>query len=138
MTQALKHQNWFKKSKKTFQTIEDDKIKIWKFDYPKNDAVMSSWATHFRNLYCNDREIDTLRSGTNLSRSQYLNTLCFFDEAKYPGPIIKAGDFAETLVAVFIEFLYWIPRLRYQEKAIRNKSTEGSDVIDIEVACIIA
>lgn len=134
MTQTLKHQNWFKKSKKTFQTVEGAELNIWKFDYQKDDAVMSAWATHFRNHYCNDGEIDALRSGTGLSRSQYLNALCFPDEAKFPGPIIRAGDFAETLVADFIEFLlnYWVPRLRYQTKAIRNKSTEGSDVIGIK------
>ena len=59
----------------------------------------------------------------------------FPDERIKPGPSIRAGDFAEILIADFLEFIcnYWVPRLRYLDKTIKNESPKGSDVIGFKI-----
>jgi len=56
-----------------------------------------------------------------------------FPDAKCPpGPSIRAGDFAEILIADYAEHKlgYWCPRqFRYDMKWSRNESTKGCDVI---------
>jgi len=99
--------------------------------HDKDDDVLSAWARHFRNQYCDDCQIDALRSGTNLSRAEYLRQIKFPDQTQAPGPSIRAGDFGEILVADYVEFAlgYWLPRTRYVNKAVRNESTKGTDII---------
>ncbi len=99
--------------------------------HAKDDTVLSSWAKHFRNQYCSDDQIDNLRKGTNLSRTEYLQAIKFPDKSSAPGPSIRAGDFGEVLVADYLEFAlaYWLPRTRYINKTIRNESTKGTDII---------
>lgn len=101
----------------------------------KDDAVLSAWAKHFRNQYCRDNQIDDLRKGTKLSRAEYLRTKKFPDQSDAPGPSIRAGDFGEVLVADYLEFAlaYWVPRTRYGNKAVRNESTKGTDIIGFKV-----
>ena len=61
--------------------------------------------------------------------------MIFPDKTNGFGPATRSGDFAELLVADFLEFLqdYWIPRVRYDDKATRNSSTQGSDVVGIKI-----
>jgi hypothetical protein len=82
-----------------------------------------------------DSEIDILKSGTGKTRKQYLLDIKFPDEKKRPGPSIRSGDFAEILIADYLEFIcnYWVPRLRYLEKKIKNESVKGSDVIGFKI-----
>lgn len=75
--------------------------------------------------------------GTGLDNATYLRTIKFPDQAAAPGPSLRAGDFAEILVADYIEFVlgYWCPRaLRYQDRWNRNDSTKGCDVIGFRFA----
>lgn len=106
-------------------------IPVWEFRYSDDDIVMSAWARHFRNHYCLDTEIDYLKRGYGCSRAEYLNTIKFPDNSAAPGPSIRAGDFGELLVADYLEYVlgYWVPRTRYADKAVRNESTKGCDVI---------
>jgi hypothetical protein len=92
---------------------------------------MSTWAANFRQHYCSDSEIDALRDGTGLSRAEYLTQLVFPDESAAPGPGIRAGDFAELLIADYVEYLlgYWVPRGKYAEKASRDESVKGVDIL---------
>jgi hypothetical protein len=92
--------------------------------------LTSEWATHFRNHYCLDTEIDLLRNGTGLSRKDYLLNLKFPSTSGF-GPGIRAGDFGEILIADYLEFTlkYWVPRTRYGTKTIRDESSKGSDII---------
>ena len=55
----------------------------------------------------------------------------FPDKAKAPGPSIRAGDFAEILVADYLTYLqgYTVPRTRYDRKGVPNESTKGPDVL---------
>jgi hypothetical protein len=48
-----------------------------------------------------------------------------------PGPSIRAGDFAEILVADYLTYLrnYIVPKTRYDRKGVPNESTKGSDVL---------
>jgi hypothetical protein len=52
-----------------------------------------------------------------------------------PGPSIRAGDFGEIFVADYLQYImnYWVPRTRYCDKAIRNESTKGCDVIGFKL-----
>ena len=71
-----------------------------------------------------------------LSRADYHRKIKFPEPTKPPGPSIRAGDFGEILVADYVEFAlhYWIPRTRYDHKAIRNESTKGTDIIGFKMA----
>lgn len=93
--------------------------------------TMSNWAKHLRNLYCEDSKIDEYISGTGKTKSEYLNSLVF------PGKsFIISGDFAETLVADYIEFIlnYYVPRNKFLHKgANRNTSPMGIDVIGFKI-----
>ena len=59
----------------------------------------------------------------------------FPDDKDPPGPSIRSGDFAEILVAGYIEYKlgYWCPRqLRHEQKWNRNESTKGRDVLGFQ------
>lgn len=117
-------------------TTSDGKpIDVWELSHGDDEVVLSAWARHFRNHYCLDTEIDCLRDGTGLSRTEYLNNIKFPDRRQRPGPSIRAGDFGEVLVADFLEYLqgYWVPRTRYSNKTIRNESPKGSDIIGFKI-----
>ena len=128
---AAEHLQWLVDTGKKLKTTDGRTIEVWELKHAKDDAILSSWAKHFRQQYCSDNDIDLLIAGTNLSRASYLNTIKFPDASTAPGPSIRAGDFAEILVADYLEFRlnYWVPRTRYAEKTIRNESTKGCDII---------
>jgi Cap4 SAVED domain len=131
MTPIPLHLNWLKDSKKAVQTKDGVQIAIWELNHVPDAKILSAWGRHFRNHYCDDKQIDLLRMGTPHSRAQYLKELKFPDASVAPGPSIRSGDFAEVLIADYVEFLlgYWVPRTRYDDKTIRNESKKGSDVI---------
>ena len=131
----LLHIKWLVDTGERLNSVDGKVIEIWEFQYQNDNKALSEWATHFRNHYCLDSEIDTLRSGTGKTRKQYLLDIKLPDEKKKPGPSIRAGDFAEILVADYLEFIcnYWVPRLRYFDKTIKNESPKGSDVIGFKI-----
>lgn len=131
MNSQLEHIRWFLNTGKTIKTACGQDVDVWEFRYEDDDIVLSEWAKHFRNHYCNDEDIDFLRHDTGLSRSEYLSTIKFPDSAKSPGPSIRSGDFAEILVSDYLEYIlnYWVPRTRYSDKTIRNESSKGCDII---------
>ena len=125
------HVGWLAKVGKTLKTKDGVPIEIWQLNHKPDADVLSKWAVHFRNHYCDDKQIDLLRDGTSLSRSEYLVNLKFPDAAAKPGPSIRSGDFAEILVADYVEYIlkFWVPRTRYADKTVRNESKKGSDII---------
>jgi len=129
------HLQWFTDTGNTMSTACGSKVAVWELKYVPASPVLSEWARHFREHYCADDEIDLLRKGTPHSRSEYLQLLKFPDAAKAPGPSIRSGDFAEILVADYLEYLlnHWVPRTRYSDKSIRNESTKGCDVIGFQI-----
>lgn len=104
---------------------------VWELDVPKDAACISEWASRFRQCYCPDGQLDQLREGTEKTRAQYLLELVFPDQTNAPGPGVRSGDFAELLIADFVEFLlgYWVPRDKYAEKGSRNESVKGVDIV---------
>lgn len=102
---------------------------VWELAVPNDATYLSEWANRFRQTYCPDSDIDQLRAGTGKSRAEYLQDLVFPDKTTPPGPAVRSGDFAELLVADYIEFTlnYWVPRGKYAEKGSRNESVKGVD-----------
>lgn len=105
-------------------------IEVWTLTIPDEKDTLSEWARHFRQSYCPDEEIDDLREGTGLSRTDYLLSLVFPSKDEL-GPSVRAGDFAELLVTDFVEHIlgYWTPRLKYADKSNPNESMKGVDVV---------
>ena len=104
---------------------------VWEIEVPKDEACLSDWAARFRQCYCPDGQLDLLREGTGKTRAEYLLELVFPDQTKALGPGVRSGDFAELLLADFVEFLlgYWVPRDKYAEKRSRNESVKGVDIV---------
>ena len=130
------HIKWLKDQKNSLKTASNRPVKVFDLlpDYI-DTATFSAWAKHFRQHYCADNEIDILRNGTGYSRAEYLKMLKFPEQSAGLGPGIRSGDFAEVLLADFIEFIlnHWVPRTRYADKTVRNESTKGSDVIGFKI-----
>jgi hypothetical protein len=132
---SSKHIEWLIDTKEKLATVDGKNVKVFKFCHKDDDEVLSTWATHFRNHYCLDSEIDSLREGTGYSRTEYLNNIKLPTTSRGFGPGIRAGDFGEILVADYLEFVlgYWVPRTRYDNKTIRDESTKGSDLIGFKL-----
>lgn len=124
-----KHTKWLIDTGERLKTVDGKEIEIWEFRHENDEAVLSAWAKHFRNHYCLDTEIDFLRGQS--SRSDYLTNIKFPSDSSKLGPGIRAGDFGEILVADYLQWLlgYWVPRVRWSSKVVRDESPKGSDVI---------
>jgi hypothetical protein len=129
------HVEWIVDTGTTLKTAEGKPVRVMELRHKDDGQVLSAWAKHFRNQYCDDGQIDALRKGTKFSRAEYLRKIKFPDPKEAPGPSIRSGDFGEILVADYVEFAldYWLPRTRYDHKAVRNESTKGSDIIGFKV-----
>lgn len=123
------HTNWLIDTGERLRTADGKDVEVWEFRHEKNQAVLSAWAKHFRNHYCLDAEIDFLRG--KRPRSDYLTNIRFPCKTSKLGPGIRAGDFGEILVADYLHWLhgYWVPRVRWSSKVVRDESPKGSDVI---------
>ncbi|MBI5382229.1 MAG: DUF1837 domain-containing protein [Opitutae bacterium] len=123
--------SWLIKTDRMLRTKDGTMIEVWELNHAPDPKILSGWAKHFRNHYCDDAKIDLLRKGTPHSRAEYLNQIKFPDAKARPGPSIRSGDFAEVLIADYVEYVlgYWVPRTRYDDRTIRNESKKGSDVI---------
>jgi hypothetical protein len=126
--------SWLVNTGRPLTTKDGKAVEVYEFQHQPVDAVLSAWAKHFRHHYCGDDEIDALRSGTGLSKEDYLKNLVFPDSTGKPGPSVRAGDFAEILLTDYLEYVlrHWTPRFRYDSKASRNESTRGADIIGFQ------
>jgi hypothetical protein len=117
------------------ETDEGIIVDLWEFQHQNDSEVLTAWARHFREHYCSDTQIDALRNATGKSRAEYLRDIKFPDARAAPGPSIRSGDFAEILIADYVEFVldYWVPRTRYADKTVRNESTKGSDILGFKL-----
>ena len=124
------------KSAECLLTADGCRIDVWELNVSPDAECISEWAMSFRQNYCSDDEIDDLRDGTGLSRNDYLTQLVFPDKSVAPGPGIRSGDFAELLISDYVEHLlgYWVPRDKYAEKASRNESAKGVDILGFNLA----
>lgn len=125
------HIQWLQNTGNVLVLACGRKAKVFRFNHDINDQQkMSAWAKHFRNHYCNDAQIDLLKAPSE-TRTDYLLSMKFPSASIAPGPSIRAGDFAEILVADYLTYLhnYIVPRTRYDRKGVPNESTKGSDVL---------
>ena len=137
MATTLAHTNWLKMSAEKLNTKDGKNVAIYELVVDVSDkGALEAWAKHFREHYCLDSKIDKLRNGTGKSRAEYLRDLVFPDNSEDFGPATRSGDFAEILIADLLEthFDYWIPRIRYSDKMVRNESPKGTDVIGFKFA----
>lgn len=123
------HTRWLVDTGERLKTVDGKSVSVWEFRHEKDDVVLSAWAKHFRNHYCLDAEIDFLRG--RYSRADYLTNIKFPSRTSKLGPGIRAGDFGEILVSDYLQWLlgYWVPRVRWSSKVVRDESPKGSDVI---------
>ncbi len=131
MPWSNQHLEWLVDTGEVLTTQCGRKAKVYSFNHDMTDEeVMSAWAKHFRNHYCDDSQIDILKA-PGQSNSEYLLEMKFPSRTQAPGPSIRAGDFAEILVADYLTYLcgYNVPRTRYDRKGVPNESTKGSDVL---------
>src|SRR5437868_4063216 len=98
------HISWFIDSGDEAETLDGRIVKLLEFKHIKEKAIISAWAKHFREQYCLDRSLDELRLGTGLTRAEYLTKYVFPDKVMKPGPSIRSGDFAEILIADYLQF----------------------------------
>ncbi|HGE6099939.1 TPA: Hachiman antiphage defense system protein HamA [Vibrio cholerae] len=129
MPWTSEHINWLIDTGERLKTANGKEVEVWAFHHEKDEAVLSAWAKHFRNHYCLDTDIDFLRG--KQSRRDYLNALKFPCSSTKLGPGIRAGDFGEILVADYLQWRlgFWVPRVRWSSKVVRDESPKGSDVI---------
>ncbi|HDY7733554.1 TPA: virulence associated protein [Vibrio vulnificus] len=131
MPWTKEHIQWLQDTGDVLTLACGREAKVFRFLHDVNDQVkMTAWAKHFRNHYCSDSHIDFLKSPTQ-TRTDYLLSMKFPSATTAPGPSIRAGDFAEILVADYLTYLrnYLVPRTRYDRKGVPNESTKGSDVL---------
>jgi hypothetical protein len=123
--------NWLKPGGKRLYTADGRPIQVYEFAHQPDDAILVKWAKHFRNHYCLDTEIDALIDSMGCTRTEYLRDVKFPDKKPGLGPGVRSGDFAEILVADFLQYVsgFWVPRTRYSNKINRNQSPAGCDVM---------
>ncbi|PLC49464.1 virulence associated protein [Pollutimonas subterranea] len=120
-----------KKSTTGLTTKEGSFIDVWEFDVPTDEAVLDAWALNFRQQYCSDEELPILMDGTGMTVEEYLNSHVFPHKSISPGPSVRSGDFAEFLISDYLEYIlgYWVPRGKYSDKASKDESVKGVDVL---------
>lgn len=120
---------------KDIKTDDGETVEVYELSDDIDASSFDEWAIHFRNQYCSDEIIDMLVNGSGLTREEYLLKNKFPDATEAFGPGTRSGDFAELLVADYLEFIlgYFVPRQRYKNKFNRNSSTQGTDVIALKM-----
>ena len=59
-------------------------ISVWTLSHADDDDVLCEWCLHLRTHYCDDSELDALRSGTGLSREEFSFNL--YSQTNRKGP----------------------------------------------------
>jgi hypothetical protein len=123
------HLKWLVDTGERLKTADGKTIEVWELRHGKEEKILSAWGKHFRAHYCAESSIDFLRG--QLSRKKYLEDIKFPSRTSNLGPSVRAGDFAEILVADFLQWIlgYSVPRVRWNSKVVRDESPKGSDVI---------
>lgn len=130
---APPHLDWLVDTGKKLTAACGTSVDVLELKHTKDATTLSAWAKHFRNQYCSDDMIDILRG--KMSRKDYLENIKFPSKTK-PGPSIRSGDFAEILLADYLEWRlkFWVPRLRWSGKSARDESAKGCDVMGFHFA----
>ena len=129
------HARWLIDTGIELETSDGKKVKVINFQHSDDEDVLLRWAKHFREHYILDSELDESRTSLGLARGEYLKTIKFPNKTSKLGPSVMAGDFAEILVADYIEFIlnYLVPRTRYNNKINRDGSPQGVDILGFKI-----
>ena len=120
---------------KDVTTVEGEVVEVFELSSNIDNTAFKEWATHFRQNYCRDDQLELLVRGTGMTKQDYLLTYKFPDEKGGFGPGTRSGDFAELLISDYLEFSlgYTVHRERYRNKYNSNSSTMGTDVIAFKI-----
>jgi len=100
------HLDWLVNTGNTIASADGHAVELWELNHAGDEVVLSAWRSTSVSITvtmsaCGARE----RMG--LSHSEYLSQIKFPDVAAAPGPSVRSGDFAEIIVADYIEY-NWI------------------------------
>lgn len=121
----MKHTKLFKPAG-TSKTADGHVVELLEFQCAAARPHIPAWAEHVRGHYCSEQEVAEEIKGTGLSRQDFLKL------RKIPSkPTVVSAEFAEILVADYIEFClkYEVPRVRYLWKIRPDALVPGTDVI---------
>ena len=121
---------------KTITSSNGDKVQMYKLNNEVLDEdSLNNWASGLRNNYVEENLLDSLVSGTGLTKKEFLEKNIFPDYQSKQGAATMSGEFGEILVYDYINFVleYYITRTRYLEKVNPNMPISGSDVIGYKV-----
>jgi len=129
MAWVPQHLKWLVDTGKRLKTADGKQVEVWEFNHQEDDQTLSAWAKHFRYHYCFDCDIDSMRG--QKTRKDYFIDIKFPAKTTKLGPGIRAGDFGEILVADYLQWFlgYWVPRVRWSSKPVRDDSPKGSDIL---------
>lgn len=78
MPWTSEHLQWLIDTGDILTSADGKQVKVFEFRHEDDGEILSSWARHFRNHYCDDQKIDLLRNGTGYTRAEYLHALIVF------------------------------------------------------------
>lgn len=130
----MKYLDYLEK-KDDITTTEGESVEVFELKGGMDPETLEEWAISYRQNYCGDDILDLLVKGTGLTKEEYLLTHKFPDKTEGFGPGTRSGDFAELLIADYLEFClgYTVHRERYKNKFNRSSSTQGTDVIGFKM-----
>lgn len=110
-------------------------LSCYRIEHTKDEDVLNDWAVHLRRHYESDESLSDSVAALGISKSDYLR------EYVLPGTqnlaaACRSGDFTEILVSDLLEFVhhYKVPRCKQQNRANKDRSTQGTDIIGYHYA----
>jgi hypothetical protein len=131
----MSHTSWFTDTGAALNTADGKRVKILEFTHDASDTgVMDEWARHFRRHYISDVDLTAEAAANGISKSDFLSGIKFPDDSPM-GKSIRSGDFAEILVADYLEYVmgFAVPQTRYDRKQVRNSSLQGTDILAFRI-----
>lgn len=119
-------------------TPQGYEVKIVELRPEKEDEALTEWAMHLQSHYSSKADLLEIAELTGLEKNVVLSSLIFPDPADSWGRSTMVGDFAEILIADYLQYVrnYVVPRTRYEHKDKRNRSTQGSDLLAYKMSDI--
>ena len=117
---------------KSIYTSSGKEIQVYKLNSEfLDDDSLNNWAIGLRNNYIEENLLEQAISGTGLTKKEYLEKMIFPNPGVPQGAATMSGEFGELLVYDYINYVleYYVPRIRYFNKANPNTPIHGSDVI---------
>ena len=131
---TLRYIRWFVEES-TVTLSDGTPIPCYRLDHTKDEDTLNEWAFHLRRHYESDGSIKKSISDTGLSVAEYLRNYVL-PGAQNLAAACRSGDFTEILVSDLLEFVhhYKVPRCKQQNRANKDRSTQGTDIIGYNYA----